>query len=97
MLFQSGLPYKYWNTAVRCFADIYNCTHYDSKKGTNGHIERLGHEFKGKRLQFGCKLRYLPHAEREVEQREKLDPSLRDGIFVGYRSHSGGAGPSNTK
>ena len=41
-------------------------------------------------MPFGCKIRYLPHAEREVEQREKLDPSLRDGIFVGYRSHSGG-------
>ena len=90
LLYQSGLPCKYWNTAVRCFADSYNCTHYDSKKGTNGHIERLGNKFEGKTLQYGCKLRYLPHAEREVEQREKLDPSLRDGIFVGYRSHSGG-------
>ena len=75
---------------MRCFADNYNYTHYDSKKGTNGHIERLGHKFGGIPLQYGCKVRYLPHAEREVEQREKLDPSLRDGIFVGYRSHSGG-------
>ena len=41
-------------------------------------------------MHYGCKIRYLPHAEREVEQREKIDPSLRDGIFVGYRSHSGG-------
>ena len=41
-------------------------------------------------MHYGCKVRYLPHAEREVELREKLQPSLRDGIFVGYRSHSGG-------
>ena len=90
LLFQSGLPYKYWNTAVKCFADSYNFSHYDSKKGTNGHVERHGHKFKGIPLPYGCKVRYLPHAEREVEQREKLEPSLRDGIFVGYRSHSGG-------
>ena len=70
--------------------DNYNFTHYDSKKGTNSHVERHGSKFGGKPLQYGCKIRYLPHAEREVEQREKLDPSLRDGIFVGYRSHSGG-------
>ena len=24
LLFQSGLPYKYWNTAIKCFADNYN-------------------------------------------------------------------------
>ena len=41
-------------------------------------------------MQFGCKIRYLPSAEREVQQRAKLDPALRDGIFVGYRSHTGG-------
>ena len=76
--------------ALKCFADNYNYTHFNSKKGTNGDVERQGHKFRGKPLQFECKLRYLPHAEREVEMREKIDPSLRDGIFVGYRSHSGG-------
>ena len=75
---------------MKCFADNYNYTHFNSKKGTNGHIERHGSKFGGKPLQFGCKIRYLPHAEREVELREKIEPSLRDGIFVGYRSHTGG-------
>ena len=32
----------------------------------------------------------LPSAEREVEKREKIDPSLREGLFVGYRQHTGG-------
>ena len=41
-------------------------------------------------MQFGCKVRYLPSAEREVEKREKIDPSLRYGLFVGYRQHTGG-------
>jgi len=45
LLFESGMPYKYWNTAVKCFADNYNFTHFDSKRGTNGHIERLGKKF----------------------------------------------------
>ena len=78
------------NTAVKCFAGNYNYSHFDSKRGTNGHIERLGKKFGGKMLHYGCKIRYLPHGGREVELREKLEPSLRDGIFVGYRSHSGG-------
>ena len=90
LLYQSGLPYKYWPTAVKCFADNYNFTHYDSKKGTNSHVERHGKKFGGKPLPYGCKIRYLPHAENEVQQREKLEPALRDGIFVGYRSHTGG-------
>ena len=90
LLYQSGMPYKYWTTAIKCFADNYNFTHFDSKKGTNAHVERHGKKFGGITLPYGSKIRYLPHAEREVEQREKLDPALRDGIFVGYRSHSGG-------
>ena len=28
-------------------------------------------------------------ATSRVQKCDKLDPSLRDGIFVGYRSHSG--------
>ena len=32
----------------------------------------------------------IPSAGREVEKRQKLDASLRDGIFVGYRFHTGG-------
>ena len=90
LLFQSGMPYKYWSLAMQCFVDNYNFTHFNTKKGTNGHVERHGAKFSRKPLQYGCKIRYLPHAEREVELREKIDPSPRDGIFVGYRSHSGG-------
>ena len=54
------------------------------------YVERHSHKFPGRTLAFGCKTRYLPSAEKEVEKREKLDPALRDGIFVGYRMHSGG-------
>ena len=46
--------------------------------------------FFGKLIPFGALVRYLPNAERELEKREKLDASLRTGIFVGYRMHSGG-------
>ena len=39
---------------------------------------------------FGCTIRYLPSAGRAVEKRQKMDASLRDGIFVGYRCRTGG-------
>ena len=90
LLFQSGMPYKYWKLAIKCFCNNYNYTHIDQKKGTVAYVERHNHKFQGKALPYGCKIRYLPSAEREVEKREKLDPSLRDGIFVGYRCHTGG-------
>ena len=90
LLFQSGMPYKYWKQAIKCFCSNYNYTHVDSKKGTVPYVERMSHKFPGRALQFGCKVRYLPSAEREVEKREKIDPSLRDGLFVGYRQHTGG-------
>ncbi len=89
LLFQSSMPYKYWDLALKCFAGNYNYAPYNSKRGTNGNVERHGHKFRSEPLQFVCKLLYLPRAEREVEMREKIDPSLRDGIFVGYRPRSG--------
>ena len=89
-LFQSGMPYKYWKLALPCFTTAYNTTHVDSKKGTVAYVERHSHKFAGKSLPYGCKIRYLPSAEKEVEKREKLDPSMRDGLFVGYRFHTGG-------
>ena len=90
MLFQSGMPYKYWKMAAGAFCALYNSHHVDMKNGTVPYIERHGAKFPGKLIQFGAKIRYLPSAERELEKREKLDASLRDGIFVGYRMHSGG-------
>ena len=69
LLFQSGLPYKYWRDAIRCFASNYNTAQADAKNGTVAYVERHGHGFAGKTLPFGCKVRYLPSAEREVEKR----------------------------
>ena len=31
LLFQSGMPYKYWDLALKCFADNYNFTHYNKR------------------------------------------------------------------
>ena len=84
------MPYKYWKLAIKCFAANYNTTHVDAKKGIVSYVERHSTKFKGEPLMFGCKIRYLPSAEREVEKRQKLDASMRDGIFAGYRFHTGG-------
>ena len=84
------MPYKYWPHALRCFCLLYSFAHVDARKGTVSHVERHAHKFSGKEIPFGSKIRYLPSAEREVEKREKLQASLRTGIFVGYRMHTGG-------
>ena len=59
-------------------------------EGTVSWVERHSSKLQGKPLPFGCKIRYLRSAEREVEKRKKMDPSLRDGIFMEYRLRTGG-------
>ena len=61
-LFRCGLPHKYWPLAMRAFCCNYNFLHYDTRRGTNPHIERFGGKFKGKTLVFGQRIRYLPSA-----------------------------------
>jgi hypothetical protein len=89
LLYQSGMPYKYWRSAMKCFCSLYNFNHVDKKRGTIAYKQRHGEEFQGKLIPYGAKIRYLPAAERELMKREKLDASLRDDIFVGYGMHSG--------
>lgn len=75
---------------MRAFTCNYNFLHYDTKRGTNPHLERFGAKFKGNALVFGQRIRYLPSAKGELDAMSKFDSKLRDGIFVGYRMHSGG-------
>lgn len=64
--------------------------HADAKTGTASWVERRSWELQGRTLPCGCNIRCLPGTEREVETREKIDPSLRGGIVAGYRLHTGG-------
>ena len=90
LIFQSGLPTKYWKLATKCFCCLYNFSYTDPKRGTTPYFERHGHKFSGKLIPFGALIRYLPSAEKELGKRDKFDASLRNGIFVGYRMHTGG-------
>ena len=90
LLFQSGLPHKYWPLALKMFCCNYNFAHYDTKRGTNPHVERHGSKFKGKRLIFGQKVRYMSSSKRELDETQKFEPKLRDSLVVGYRMHTGG-------
>ena len=90
LLHQSGLPHKYWPSAMQTFCCNYNFTHTDSKKGTNPHVERHGLKFGGTTLVYGQRIKYLPSSTRELAEKQKFDAVLRDGIFCGYRMHSGG-------
>ena len=90
LLYTSGLLHKYWPLALQCFCCLYNFTHSDSQKGTVPHVERNGTKFKGRPLVSGQRIRYLPSSKRELDEKNKCSPHMRDGIFVGYRMHSGG-------
>ena len=90
LLYQSGMPHKYWPQAMQTFCMNYNFTHIDAHKGTVPQVERHGGQFAGTPMVFGQRIRYLPSAKREVDEQKKFDARLRDGIFAGYRMHSGG-------
>ena len=42
VLYQSGLPYKYWPEAMRTFCCSYNFFHEDTKHGRNAYKHRFG-------------------------------------------------------
>ena len=88
LLFQSGMPHKYWPQAMQTFCMNYNFTHIDAHKGTVPQVERHGAQFAGSPMVFGQRIRYLPSAKREVDEQKKFDARLRDGFFAGYRMHS---------
>ena len=48
ILFQSGMPYKYWRSAAKCFCALCNTHHADKKKGTIPYGFRHGTKFPGK-------------------------------------------------
>ena len=75
---------------MTCFCANYNATQVNSKKGTVSWVERHSCKFDCNPVPFGCKIRYLHSAESEVEKRKEIDPALRDGLFMGYRFHTGG-------
>ena len=41
-------------------------------------------------IPFGAKIHYLPTADREAGQRQKVAPKMVEGLFAGYKWHSDG-------
>ena len=84
VLYQSGLPYKYWPLAMKYFCVAHNFWDYDKKHGHNPYNQRHGTSFKGECLIVGEGVEYRPNAAEERGLLRKLDPVTIDGIFVGY-------------
>ena len=68
VLYQSGLPYKYWPEAMEYFCCAYNFWHTDSKHGHNPHEQRHKTRFKGDCLVFGEKVRYRPNSKKPLRR-----------------------------
>ena len=72
VLYQSGLPYKYWPEAMEYFCNAYNFWHEDSKHGRNPYEQSHKDKFKGECLVFREKVLYRPNSKAELDQMQKL-------------------------
>jgi len=86
LLCQAGLPACWWTYAAPyfCFAknielDINNESVY---------YETHGSHFPGEQIPFGCIVFFTPAPTKD--NRDKMEPRLSTGIFLGYRTAPGG-------
>ena len=92
---QSGFPGIAWPLTGRYWAMATNIWKVRNPKhylyGTSPWIMRYGHDFPGKRIPFGAKVRYLPNPTNvlDVENQGWHSPTWIDGVFVYWPLESG--------
>ena len=91
LLCEAGFPTKFWPLAGACWTFLTNVKQkaregYPFEEGTRW-AARHGEEFKGLFVPFGALVQYIPPAERIATA--KADPTMRYGVFVGYRLKPG--------
>ena len=91
-LHESGLEHRFWSQAMACWCFLNNVTRRHDKDNLTPWQRRHGstNKFQGKLVPFGAKIHYLPTADREVSQRQKIAPKMVEGLFAGYKMHSDG-------
>ena len=85
MLFQAGLPPRYWCLAARAFCLGRNAV-LPARHGSTPWAAKNGTAFPGKLLPFGCKVNYRP-SERTGP---KFAPRSEYALFVGWHLQPGG-------
>ena len=85
LLFQAGLPPRYWSLAARAFCLGRNAT-LPAHHGSTPWEAKNGTAFPGKLLPFGCKVTYRP-SERTGP---KFAPRSENGLFAGWHLQPGG-------
>ena len=83
VLYQSGLPHKFWPDAMRAFCQMHN-VHHEVDGSKIPWLLRKGKRFEGTRMPFGSKVYYRPSAPAELQKQQKSGDKLREGLFFGY-------------
>ena len=88
MLFKSGLPKRYWIYAITYQNHIRNKSPHHSKKNKTPFELFFGRKPDLKNIRvFGCRATiHIPS-----EKRDKLDPTAKSGIFLGFPNNADGA------
>ena len=86
LLAQAGLPACWWPYASPTYCFQHNALlDLDNQ---SGYYEQHGSHFPGEMFPFGCIVYYMVSPTRDG--RDKTEPALRTGIFMGYRTPPGG-------
>ena len=86
------MEHKCWSDAIQAWCALNNFSRVYEKDKLTPYQRRHGADkrFEGKLVAFGAKVHYLPTAEREVLQRQKMAPKMVEGLFAGYKLHTDG-------
>ncbi len=85
VLWAAGAPISFWSIGCRYYCMARNTAVVD---GESAWQKRHGEHFRGKRIPFGAKVRYLPEGI-PAEERAKFNPRMSDGIFAGWELQDG--------
>ena len=86
LLCNSGLPACWWPYAGPCFCFLRNALLDEHNECS--YYEQHGSHFPGLMIPFGCLVYFRPSPT--VDRNDKAAPTMRPGVFMGYRTPPGG-------
>ena len=86
LLLASGLPYYFWEYAMKCYCTLDNVSRVDGE-GESPWSRTHGRAFKGKLVPFGSKVFFKSTTDR-VKTQKYEDPAIV-GVFAGYETTPG--------
>ncbi len=87
---QAGAPHRWWARALRHYCFLHNVTKLP-KGGRSPWEKRFGESSTAPAMAFGSEVSYKSAINDSIGPGNKLGPSSKQGVLVGYFMSPGGA------